>query len=345
MAKCLKNRWDDIILDLSRLDLIETVHLGVIIRWLRNVKSLGGKLFLVGVQPQTQTILSASGIQDICEVFPSLQEFEAAYPAYKVKMESDYSFLPEKLSSPKVQSDRLISDFTKPERESTPLVPPNNTTVPPREHSEDSEKEPALVVQSETPVKDSPSLLSQRNKNAGPEGPITDYIDIRKLAEMNKETDVSKQLDFLQSPDIVDIPEPVSQESSVETKQNTEEQNKTEYQDNEESTLRESSLTRLEDMLLEEDEFADEIDDDLNGENFALDGPESESPLKADSEDDPFDEALVCNPGVPVELSGEYQCLGCGQSDVFLRSTRFHQCTNKECQGVEDGWYPIYILF
>jgi anti-anti-sigma factor len=75
VSKCLRKRRDNIVLDIAGIDMLESMHLSVIIRWLRNLKSLGGELVLSGVNADMQSILSATRIQDICPVYRDEAEF------------------------------------------------------------------------------------------------------------------------------------------------------------------------------------------------------------------------------------------------------------------------------
>jgi len=46
-----------------------------------------------------------------------------------------------------------------------------------------------------------------------------------------------------------------------------------------------------------------------------------------------------------IQLSGEYQCLGCGELEYFLKGFRFHMCRTQGCKGPMDGYQPVCVLF
>ena len=90
MSYCLKKQQDNVALDLSQIAELERVHINIITRGLRNLKSLGGTLVLVGAGPSTLPVLRASKISGACDIYPDLNEFKEKNA--EVIMEYDESF-------------------------------------------------------------------------------------------------------------------------------------------------------------------------------------------------------------------------------------------------------------
>ncbi len=74
---------------------------------------------------------------------------------------------------------------------------------------------------------------------------------------------------------------------------------------------------------------------------------QKESPQAEDVLDDEeeFLDVPVGEVSQIIDFSGEYQCLGCGELDYFLKGERFHVCNNSACEGKEDGWHLVCLIF
>ncbi len=75
-----------------------------------------------------------------------------------------------------------------------------------------------------------------------------------------------------------------------------------------------------------------------------MENEESEADVEILTEEE-YDETLAKGIRNEVEMTGEYQCLGCGETEMFLKGFRFDPCLNEKCEGSEDGWYPTFELF
>jgi stage II sporulation protein AA (anti-sigma F factor antagonist) len=66
-------RLSNLILDLSKVDFIDSSGLGAILGRYKRIRERGGKLLLVNAQPQVQKILELSGLDKIMPLFPDAE--------------------------------------------------------------------------------------------------------------------------------------------------------------------------------------------------------------------------------------------------------------------------------
>ncbi|MGI6035782.1 MAG: STAS domain-containing protein [Limnochordia bacterium] len=66
-------RLSSLILDLGKVDFIDSSGLGAILGRYKRIRQRGGKLLLVNAQPQVQKILELSGLDKIMPLFPNAE--------------------------------------------------------------------------------------------------------------------------------------------------------------------------------------------------------------------------------------------------------------------------------
>ena len=184
MSFCLKNRHDNVILDLSQIQSLQRIHINGIAHWLRNLKSLGGTLTLIGISEKISHILSSTNITDTCELYQSLSDFQKAKP--------DAHFLNKNLDVPK-SKEQII-----PEIDSFFEITEENIHQKEQQIPHPDEKSIQNIVDShrnipEEPLKKSPLHI---------EGSITGSINLKEITQISQDNDVSNQLDFLNNESI-----------------------------------------------------------------------------------------------------------------------------------------------
>jgi anti-anti-sigma factor len=71
--------WGKIIVDLTECEFIDSTFLGAIVISLKKITELGGKLRLVGIQPEVQTLFQLTKINRIFEIFENREDALQSY--------------------------------------------------------------------------------------------------------------------------------------------------------------------------------------------------------------------------------------------------------------------------
>ena len=87
LSACLKNKNDHVILDVSAVEHFENAYVGVLTRWLRNLKSVGGSLSFTGVHEEVQMVLRRAKLVGACETFKTLDDFKTAHPEARIEVD------------------------------------------------------------------------------------------------------------------------------------------------------------------------------------------------------------------------------------------------------------------
>ncbi|MFC1584587.1 hypothetical protein ACFL5V_03455 [Fibrobacterota bacterium] len=119
LAYCLKKRLDNVILDLHQIEELQRIHLNIITRWLRNLKSLGGTLTLTGVSTSMLDLLRSSRISSACDVFSTLDDFKRKNAGAQIENDK---------SGPARQKDPAIASRKE---ENLPDEQASGTEIPP----------------------------------------------------------------------------------------------------------------------------------------------------------------------------------------------------------------------
>jgi anti-sigma B factor antagonist len=74
------DRRAHLMVDLSGVDFIDSVGLGLLVSILKRVRSHGGDLLVAGVSPRARALLELTRLDEIIEVYPSVEAAVAARP-------------------------------------------------------------------------------------------------------------------------------------------------------------------------------------------------------------------------------------------------------------------------
>jgi anti-anti-sigma factor len=66
--------WKEIIIDLTECEFIDSTFLGTIVIALKKITELGGKLRLVGIQPEVATMFKLTKMNRVFEIFESRED-------------------------------------------------------------------------------------------------------------------------------------------------------------------------------------------------------------------------------------------------------------------------------
>jgi len=70
----IQTGWKKIIVDLTECEFIDSTFLGAIVISLKKITELGGKLRLVGIQPEVQTLFQLTKMNRIFEIFENRED-------------------------------------------------------------------------------------------------------------------------------------------------------------------------------------------------------------------------------------------------------------------------------
>ena len=70
----IQTGWKKIIVDLTECEFIDSTFLGTIVISLKKITELGGKLRLVGIQPEVQTLFQLTKMNRIFEIFENRED-------------------------------------------------------------------------------------------------------------------------------------------------------------------------------------------------------------------------------------------------------------------------------
>jgi|ERR1035437_1377281 anti-anti-sigma factor len=75
----IQTGWRKIIIDISQCEFIDSTFLGMIVVALKKISELGGKLRLVGIQPEVQTMFQLTRMNRIFEIFENREDALQSY--------------------------------------------------------------------------------------------------------------------------------------------------------------------------------------------------------------------------------------------------------------------------
>ena len=318
MSNFLKDGKDFIVLDLGDISHLNRLDLHWVGKWAKNFRNVGGKLNIISPSREIHRVLERSGVNELCGYYQTLQAFSAA--------ESDVELI-----------DDIKPDYV---------------------HAE-SHKNSGYHENKKDWTASAPIHFEEEVENVKPAGDpslTNDRIEEAKVVDTDS-GNMSTDVDSLpgSSKDSLENPPEESLEESPEIETEPDQLDKP--KDNSEIAVEEDVW--IDDSvakdLIEEEKELEQVEksepiDNGSETNDALKetqilSAETVNVKEQEQDGDSIDPSQIKGVGEVAEITGDYACLGCGQEEPILKGFPFPECFNENCEGPQDGWYPVCDIF